>query len=466
MEKSNISDLSQEILLKSKKDLSFSVHSLINAINALEFKESEEKTASTDGSVFYYNTLFICEKFKENTNAVNRLLLHSILHCMLLNPFTVDFKEAELWNLASDISVENTINEWDLPLLKTERSSLQKAVTEKLKKNIKNLSAENIYYYLKGSDIEKSELEMYNDLFFQDNHKIWYKNKAFLFSLEEPEEETVEARSIYKRADNRSGDAHAPKEQSMRDEISNSAQEEREKWREITPAVINDLEALKKQGLLAGVDFAVLKSVKRERYSYEKLLKKLVTDIESIEINDDEFDYIFYTYGLNMYENMPIIEPLEYIENRKIKKLFLAIDTSGSVKGETVEKFVNKTYNILKNTDFFSEKSEIHIIQCDAEIQETVVLKSKKEIEEYIENITLKGFGGTDFNPVFEYVNSVFEKSQKNEITGLIYFTDGEGKYPAKMPSFKTVFAISDSCFLKEKLPSWAIGIYLDSEIG
>ena len=30
-----------------------------------------------------------------------------------------------------------------------------------------------------------------------------------------------------------------------------------------------------------------------------------------MKINDDEFDYIFYTYGLKLYEKMPLIEPLE-----------------------------------------------------------------------------------------------------------------------------------------------------------
>jgi predicted metal-dependent peptidase len=168
-----------------------------------------------------------------------------------------------------------------------------------------------------------------------------------------------------------------------------------------------------------------------------------------------------------MYENMPIIEPLEYIEDRKAKKLFIAIDTSGSVKGKVVEKFIEKTYNILKSTDFFGAKTEVHIIQCDSEIKEIKILKSSQEIEEYIKNISLKGFGGTDFRPVFKYVDEIFASSQKNEVNGLIYFTDGDGIYPKQMPKFKSLFVINDSCFDKSKMPLWATPLFLDSqEIG
>ena len=33
---------------------------------------------------------------------------------------------------------------------------------------------------------------------------------------------------------------------------------------------------------------------------------------------DEEFDYILYTYGLQLYENMPLVEPLEYKDGRLI----------------------------------------------------------------------------------------------------------------------------------------------------
>ncbi|MBE6815106.1 MAG: VWA domain-containing protein [Ruminococcaceae bacterium] len=464
MEKTKTEILAEEILLKAKTELTGNIHSLIRAINALQFVPTNEEDVFTDAKSFYYNPQFILLRFKEDTSSVNRVLLHSILHCMLLHPFNIDFKDTTLWNLSADICVENIINNWNLNSTKSHKEAAQSMVINDISKSVKNLSAENIYYYLKGSELSQETIKYYSDLFSDDVHKIWYKNKNFAFFEFDDDEETVEARSIYKKADNRKGLSNESNDKIMYDAINGSAEEEKELWRKITPTVESDIEALKNQGLMSGVETAVLKGVSRDKYDYSKFLKKLISIDETIEINDDEFDYIFYTYGLNTYKNMPIIEPLEYAENAKVKKLFIAIDTSGSVKGEQVEKFIEKTYNILKSTDFFGKSTEVHIIQCDSEIKEIKILKSSQEIEEYIKNISLKGFGGTDFRPVFKYVDEIFTSSQKNEVNGLIYFTDGDGIYPKQMPKFKSLFVINDSCFDKSKMPLWAISLFLDSQ--
>lgn len=464
MEKTKTEILAEEILLKAKTELTGNIHSLIRAINALQFVPTNEEDVFTDAKNFYYNPKFILLRFKEDTSSVNRVLLHSILHCMLLHPFNIDFKDTTLWNLSSDICVENIINNWNLNSTKSHKEAAQSMVINDISKSVKNFSAENIYYYLKGAALSQETIKYYSELFSDDVHKIWYKNKNFAFFEFDDDEETVEARSIYKKADNRKGLSNESNDKIMYDAINGSAEEEKELWRKITPTVESDIEALKNQGLMSGVETAVLKGVSRDKYDYSKFLKKLISIDETIEINDDEFDYIFYTYGLNTYKNMPIIEPLEYAENAKVKKLFIAIDTSGSVKGEQVEKFIEKTYNILKSTDFFGKSTEVHIIQCDSEIKEIKILKSSQEIEEYIKNISLKGFGGTDFRPVFKYVDEIFTSSQKNEVNGLIYFTDGDGIYPKQMPKFKSLFVINDSCFDKSKMPLWATPLFIDND--
>ena len=462
-EKSKTEILAEEILLKAKVELTANIHSLVRAISALSFVATNEEDIFTDAKSFYYNPNYILMRFKGNTTAVNRALLHSILHCMLLHPFNIDFKDTSLWNIAADISVEATINSWGLPCTKNEKEIMQNAIIAEIKKQVKNPSAENIYYYLKGADISKETLDMYASTFKDDVHKIWYKNKNFAFFEFDDDEETVEARSIYKKADSRQGLSNESNDKIMYDAVSGSAKEEKEEWRKITPTVANDIEALKKQGLMSGVDTQILKGVNNDKYDYAKFLKKFIAFNETMEINDDEFDYIFYTYGLKTYGNMPIIEPLEYVESLKVKKLFIAIDTSGSVKGKVVENFIEKTYNILRSTDFFTSKTEIHLIQCDSEIKEIKILHGERELEEYVKTLTLKGFGGTDFRPVFEYVEKVLDESLPNEINGLIYFTDGEGIYPKQMPRFKSVFVINDSSFNKAEMPVWAIPLFIDN---
>lgn len=109
-----------------------------------------------------------------------------------------------------------------------------------------------------------------------------------------------------------------------------------------------------------------LKAVNRERYDYAEFLRKFAVYGEIMKIDDDEFDYNFYTYGMNLYGNMPLIEPLEYKEVKRVRDFVIAIDTSGSVSGETVQKFVNKTYNILKQRGQLFYKGEYlyHTVRC------------------------------------------------------------------------------------------------------
>ena len=87
---------------------------------------------------------------------------------------------------------------------------------------------------------------------------------------------------------------------------------------------------------------------------------------------------------------MPLIEPIENKEVKRIKEFVIAIDTSGSVEGDEVQAFIEKTYNILKSTESFFGKINIHIIQCDAEIQEHVKITNQEEFDEYIKDLSSK----------------------------------------------------------------------------
>ena len=90
-----------------------------------------------------------------------------------------------------------------------------------------------------------------------------------------------------------------------------------------------------------------------------------------------------------MYENMPLIEPLEYKEVRRIREFVIAIDTSGSVSGELVQRFIQKTYNILQSIESFFSKINVHIIQCDADIQEDKKITCREEFDEYLKTMKI-----------------------------------------------------------------------------
>ena len=236
-------------------------------------------------------------------------------------------------------------------------------------------------------------------------------------------------------------------------------------WNDIARRIKVDLETASMQrGDGAGALMQSLKSVTREKYDYSDFLRQFAVLGEAIQLNDDEFDYIYYVYGLKKYDNMPLIEPLEYKEVKRIKEFVIAIDTSGSVQGDEVQRFIQKTYNILLEEESFFTKINLHIIQCDSAIQEVRKITTREEFDRYMEEMSLKGFGGTDFRPVFAYVDRMRQEKEFTNLKGLIYFTDGDGIYPEKKPDYDTAFVFVRNDYEIPQVPVWAIRLVLDKD--
>ena len=67
-------------------------------------------------------------------------------------------------------------------------------------------------------------------------------------------------------------------------------------------------------------------------------------------------------------------------------------------------KKLEETYGILRRSESFFHKFNLHIIQCDAKIQQDQKITSQQELAQYMASFDLRGSGGTDFRPVFEHV--------------------------------------------------------------
>ena len=209
-----------------------------------------------------------------------------------------------------------------------------------------------------------------------------------------------------------------------------------------------------------------LRAVNREKYDYTAFLKKFAVMGEAMRINDDEFDYVFYSYGMQLFpeKRMPLIEPLEYKDVKRIREFVIAIDTSGSVMGEQVQAFLQKTYNILQSTESFFSRINVHIIQCDEDIQEDIKITLREEFDHYLQTMAIEGLGGTDFRPVFQRVDEMIRDGEFANLKGLIYFTDGYGLFLERMPAYKTAFVfVEDGCEIPE-VPVWAMKLVLTRE--
>ncbi|MDE6733275.1 MAG: metallopeptidase [Oscillospiraceae bacterium] len=444
--------ISAEILQIAKNKLLVNLRFLDVALSRLspvpdtlsetESGEYRVKSCATDGRVFIYSPRHIITTFKLEEDMTTRAYLHVVFHCVFKHMFVSSLVNTDLWDIACDIAVESAINDLGLDYLGTLRAGQQKQFIEGYKDELKMLSAEKIYRFLLDKQLPQKSIDTLKMLFKADEHFLWYLT-----------DEQKRAMKIPGYGDEDSA--------AFLVELSELAAD----WGEIGGTMLVDLETFGKQrGTEAGLLTQNLREVNRERYNYTEFLKKFAVRGEVMRINPDEFDYNYYTYGLTLYENLPLIEPLEYKDTKAIRDFVIAIDTSGSTSGELVQKFVQKTFNILKSSESFFTKINLHIIQCDAAIQEDVKITTQEEFDAYLRTMKIHGLGGTDFRPVFSYVNSLVEIGEFTNLKGLIYLTDGYGEFPAKKPVYETAFVFIDDEPNNYNVPPWAIKLVLRSE--
>lgn len=459
--------------------------------------DTETLEIATDGQKLYYNSIHVCRQYRRAAEIPVRDYLHVVLHCLFRHLFTGKNIRAELWDLSCDIAVENIITELDNKAFYCERQEEQLGIIGKLKEELPKLTAEHIYRYFSGEDISSEEVSRLAEAFHADDHSIWHaktkcedsgENTDEADSEDEDEGEKTDILADTAGNDSPEEDGEKSETDSLMDAVEGgsddglgrggsndnetdngkpalSPAEIEDAWKEIADRVRVDMESeTETWGRGAGNLQQRLRELSREKFDYARLLRRFAVMGENVEINDDEFDYIFYTYGMELYRDMPLVEPLEYRDVKKVKEFVIALDTSESVSGEMVQMFVNKTWNILKQSESFFTRVNIHIIQCGARVEEDVRINTEDELDEYIKNMVLKGFGGTDFRPVFEYVDTLIRRHEFTNFKGLVYFTDGYGTFPGNPPEYDAAFVFLDQGYELPDVPSWVIKMVLTED--
>ena len=116
--------------------------------------------------------------------------------------------------------------------------------------------------------------------------------------------------------------------------------------------------------------------------------------------------------------------------------LIVAIDTSGSIQEEILGAFVEEFKTIMQNFPAVN----IELLIADAKIQGVYSFRNAQDID-----FALRGGGGTDYRPVFDYIDANFPMSSM-----LLYFTDGDGIFPRIPPSYEVLWALSNK---KDRIP-------------
>ena len=450
----------------------------------------------TDGKSLCYDTQFILERYEQSEALPVHDLLHSVLH-NLFRHWNIGNVQPSLWDAACDIAVEALICDIAPELETPDNADRRKKIIRELSSQVRPLTAEKLYAYFSRQQFPEQTAKEYIQLFSVDEHRLWHKSSDEREL--EPEEqlptmpvsESDEQKQQAKQGDseqqggdsegNEQGEEKQSKEQSdgdgenarsdsiekWLDEQSKAKQKELEdRWKQIAKQVQSELEAFGRTDDPARLTLVdILEHIDREKTDYRAFLHRFAVRGEVMKSDLDSFDVNFYCYGLQLYGDVAFIEPPEYKEVKRIKDLVIAIDTSASVGKETVRAFVRKTYSILKTEESFFSRINIHILQCDTRIQDMAVMTCEQELERYIDGLELKGFGGTDFRPVFEYIEEQRSQGKLSDLKGMIYFTDGLGTFPERSPDYETAFVFLQGDYEKDpkpEVPPWAVRIMLE----
>lgn len=443
MDEKNIADIkrkldsiAKDILSLTKSRLFINFRFLDTAIGRLDTVNDDLIfQLATNGQRLYFCSQWVLETYRNEPQKLSRSYLHAVLHCIFRHPFVSPKLNQDYWNLAADIAVENILSEMNSPQISCNGVQYQQQMLTFIRNDVKPLTAEKIYKYLLEKNYGEEEIEKLKEYFYRDNHGLWWPEDD-----EKPE------------GDNGDGGNEQPVD------IESLMKE----WEEISKKLGVDLDTLSKESDKSESLTQGLGELNRDRYDYKEFLRKFSVRGEDMLINDEEFDYVYYTYGLDHYGNMPLIEPLEYKDTEKICDFVIAIDTSGSVKGAMVQRFLDKTYSILMQQESFFKKINLRIMQCDDTLQEEVAITCKEDFDSYMKTMRIKGFGGTDFRPVFNRVEELVKAKEFKNLKGVIYFTDGYGTYPERKPSFNSAFIYLGYNSERPPTPVWAIKLILD----
>lgn len=415
--------LSQKILIFIRHELYMELRYLEPALSALAYRKMEGLlTFATDGVYLYYATEPLFRIFRKNAFFLDRAYLHTVLHCIFRHLWLAGRRERRLWNIACDIAVEMVIDFMDKTCTKRILSWLRIHTYDALKQEKKGISAAVIYRWLKEKPEE--ELCSLEKEFYTDDHRFW--------PLEQERDTPVCIQTM------QNWDKTARQvtlEQSRRGD-------EKEEGEEF---------------------FRTQMQAAKNRRNYSDFLKKFTVLWEDPHLDLDEFEMGYYTYGLQLYGNLPLIEPVETREINKIREFVIVIDTSYSTSGELVKGFLKETCSILSQKNRFFETCSIWILQCDDRVQKTTHINSAGAFERLIGELQILGGGGTDFRPAFSHIELLRNQGEMKKPDGLLYFTDGKGVYPGKKPDYKTAFLFLED-YEETAVPPWAMRLKLEPE--
>ena len=323
-------------------------------------------------------------------------------HMALGDPVTVKTAEhRELFNLASDIYID-------------------KMLMEDHGRILERVPGQDPRYFNRNDFDGKTRDEIYRKLIEeQEENDSGNSGKSsetgLAGDLTKPRPSDAQGDSDEQNQEGDGGDSQAPQHAPMsnqelkdklEDLVKNAAMQAKLAGANIPPSIAKQLEAIyNPQVHWATVLERIVGSYKREDYSWSR------------------FNKAYFAHG--------IVLPTLY--NESIGDIVVAVDTSGSISDDAYQ-------HILGNLTFIHSNlhpSKLHLVQFTDSIHNTM---ESEEGDDLNEDIFKRVNGGTDVNPVFEWVEN---QGIKPEV--MIVFTDMYMPAVRHDPSYPVVWGVIDN---------------------
>jgi predicted metal-dependent peptidase len=399
--------------------------------------DSRLDTAATDGSDIFLD----CDFYLRLTPAQRVFLLaHEVWHCVLLHFNRRLGRQRLRWNIAADLEIqfilesENMENPCPLPCRRNWATLNAEEIYDKLPKSAERGNAVDKHIEREDADDDddeggKSSAKQKRAKKSDEQKK---NGKGGGQSQEEKDDEQDKERKDRKgdsasKKDGKDKDGNGKVAGKMADEQDKDEASElpvydpdyspyfagdiTERIRGRVLSVARQVERMR--GTLPGKVSGVLEELLEPQLSWQELLAQFVTACYGGKRRWLPPSRRHVHQGLYL----PSMRDVEL-------KAVVAVDTSGSTMND-LPQFFGELSSLLGSFGNY----ELTVIQCDAAIQKVERFSNYEPFDPQ-QKWRPKGFGGTDFRPVFKYIDAHSELTE----APLIFFTDGGGVAPTQAP--------------------------------
>lgn len=343
----------------------------------LNLKESEDiETMGIDfrGNL-YYNPKWVLQLDFEQ---VKYAIAHETLHLAFEHLLRLGNREKFLWNVATDFAVNLIIEEENERVyMQSHEERFKRPMGILISDKFKGMSAEQIY------DKIYKEMQKYKGFKTLDVHIF-------------PEINGIDkhGKGIEKGIKKGFGDVNITERE---------LKGEQQKWKK---RLVEATTWAKQMGKLPMGIERLVNGLLDSKINWKGLLYRYITH----EIPYD------LSYARPHKKSISVDVYMPYVVKECVE-IVVAIDTSGSISDKELKDFLSEIKGISQSF----ANIRMTIIVCDCKVKGVYELNNSSDLSQ----IQIKGYGGTDFRPVYDWL-------EKNKPTAklLIYFTDGYGEYP------------------------------------